>query len=77
MQFLKSLRHPCIVKYLNTANMSSELYLVIERSSPLPDLLETLDPLGLEITTGIHSVMEGLSFLHEQVIKILSVSDKM
>lgn len=66
IKFLKSLRHPCIVKYLNTANMSSELYLVIERSSPLPDLLETLDPLGLEITTGIHSVMEGLSFLHEQ-----------
>lgn len=66
IKFLKSLRHPCIVKYLNTAIMSSELYLVIERSSPLPDLLETLDPLGLEITTGIHSVMEGLSFLHEQ-----------
>lgn len=66
IKFLKSLRHPCIVKYLNTANMSSELYLVIERSSPLPDLLETLDPLGLEITTGIYSVMEGLSFLHEQ-----------
>lgn len=64
IKFLKSLRHPCIVKYLNTANMSGELYLVIERSSPLPDLLETLDP--LEITTGIHSVMEGLSFLHEQ-----------
>lgn len=64
IKFLKSLRHPCIVKYLNTANMSCELYLVIERSSPLPDLLETLDP--LEITTGIHSVMEGLSFLHEQ-----------
>lgn len=75
MQFLKSLRHPCIVKYLNTAIMSSELYLVIERSSPLPNLLETLDP--LEITTGIHSVMEGLAFLHEQVIKILSISDKM
>lgn len=64
IKFLKSLRHPCIVKYLNTANMSSELYLVIERSSPLPNLLETLDP--LEITTGIHSVMEGLAFLHEQ-----------
>lgn len=57
------------------ANMSGELYLVIERSSPLPDLLETLDP--LEITTGIHSVMEGLSFLHEQVINILSVLVKM
>lgn len=55
--------------------MSGELYLVIERSSPLPDLLETLDP--LEITTGIHSVMEGLSFLHEQVINILSVLVKM
>lgn len=55
--------------------MSEELYLVIERSSPLPDLLETLDP--LEITTGIHSVMEGLSFLHEQVINILSVLVKM
>lgn len=64
IKFLKSLRHPCIVKYLNTAIMSSELYLVIERSSPLPNLLETLDP--LEITTGIHSVMEGLAFLHEQ-----------
>lgn len=55
--------------------MSGELYLVIEKSSPLPDLLETLDP--LEITTGIHSVMEGLSFLHEQVINILSVLVKM
>lgn len=55
--------------------MSGELYLVIERSSPLPDLLETLDP--LEITTGIHSVMEGLSFIHEQVINILSVLVKM
>lgn len=55
--------------------MSGELYLVIEKSSPLPDLLETLDP--LEITTGIHSVMEGLSFLHEQVINILSVLIKM
>lgn len=55
--------------------MSGELYLVIEKSSPLPDLLETLDP--LEITTGIHSVMEGLSFLHEQVINTLSVLIKM
>ena len=65
LQFLKSLRHPCILKYLNVTEVSNELYLVIERSSPLPAVLDSLDP--IEITTGIYSVMEALTFLHEQV----------
>ena len=65
LQFLKSLRHPCILKYLNVTEVSNELYLVIERSSPLSAVLDSLDP--IEITTGIYSVMEALAFLHEQV----------
>ncbi|XP_048773103.2 protein-associating with the carboxyl-terminal domain of ezrin-like isoform X2 [Ostrea edulis] len=61
---MKSLRHPSIVKYLNVAELSSELHLIIERIAPLPCLLDMLDP--LEITSGLYNVMEGLSFLHEQ-----------
>ncbi|XP_062607716.1 protein-associating with the carboxyl-terminal domain of ezrin-like isoform X2 [Saccostrea cucullata] len=64
IKFMKSLRHPYILKYLSVAELTTELHLVIERSTPLTFLLDTLEP--LEITAGIHGVMEGLSFLHEQ-----------
>jgi serine/threonine protein kinase len=65
LQNLKVLRHPGIVKFLSLRTTSEADLLITEHVRPLMEVIDTMTP-G-EISVGLYSILEALSFLHEMV----------
>ncbi|XP_033630889.1 N-terminal kinase-like protein [Asterias rubens] len=61
---LKTLRHPNFLLYLDGLETDSVIYAVTEQVTPLQTYLTSSSPNDLGISWGLHQVVKGLSFLH-------------
>jgi len=65
VKFLKILRHPNIVQYINHVETNNECHLITEACQPLSTLINIMD--AHEICSGLYDIALALKFLHSQV----------
>ncbi|ESO95844.1 hypothetical protein LOTGIDRAFT_239407 [Lottia gigantea] len=64
-KYLKTIRHPSILRFIASGESSEGSYLVTEEVFPLESIIKNLS--AIEICAGIYEILEALVFLHDKV----------
>lgn len=71
-QRLKTLRHPSILKYLNSCIAGETVHLFVEYVTPLSQVLP--QQTELEICCGLQNIVSALDFIHSKVLSLIDLA---